>query len=143
MSTKSFLIQGPIKPDFIAAKIAAHQSKTDIGAHAIFLGQVRADETPNGRVTAIDYSAYTEMANEAIFKIKEDAFVSGDIRCLHVYHSMGRVKCGEISLFVFVSSGHRKASMQIMEEVVEKIKADVPIWKKEITDQQKSNWVED
>lgn len=142
MSAKSFLIQGPITETFIAQKIAAHQTKTDIGAHAVFLGQVRADHTARGRVTAIEYSAYEEMANAAIHQIKEKAFTNGDIRCLHIYHSIGPVKCGGISLFVFVSSAHRKASMRVMEDVVEQIKANVPIWKKELTDRDKSHWVE-
>lgn len=142
MSHKSFLVRGPIKADFIAKKIASHQSKTDIGAHAIFLGQVRADKVKNSRVTAIEYSAYDTMADEAVYQIREQAFADENISCLHIYHSIGLVKSGEISLFVFVSSAHRKASLRVMENVVERIKAEVPIWKKEISGEDEAHWVD-
>ncbi len=142
MSHKSFLVPGAIKADFIAKKIASHQSKTDIGAHAIFLGQVRADKLENSRVAAIEYSAYDQMADEAVHQIREQAFANEDISCLHIYHSIGLVKSGEISLFVFVSSAHRKASLRVMENVVERIKAEVPIWKKEISSDEEAHWVD-
>ena len=142
MSEKSYFIEGCIKPDFIAEQISGHSTKHNIGAHAIFLGQVRADEIENKKVTAIEYSAYDEMANTQISKIREDAFAKWPLTCLHVYHSTGLVKVGEISLFVFVSSGHRKECQQAMQQIVEDIKRKVPIWKKEIMEDDSANWVE-
>lgn len=44
MPEKSYFIEGSIKPQFIAEQIARHNTKHNIGAHSIFLGQVRADE---------------------------------------------------------------------------------------------------
>ena len=61
---KNVFKDGAISPDAIAKSIANHQSKTDIGAHNIFLGQVRADEIEGKKVRAIEYTAYEEMANE-------------------------------------------------------------------------------
>ena len=58
---KSF-VKGPISAEFIGNSIAKHQTKTSIGAHNIFLGQVRADEIDGKTVAAIDYSAYEERA---------------------------------------------------------------------------------
>ena len=54
---KNSLVEGPITPERIGKSIGHHQVKTNIGAHDIFLGQVRADEIDGKTVTAIDYSA--------------------------------------------------------------------------------------
>lgn len=58
MSKKTVFIQGPISSEFIGQSIAKHQSKMTIGAHNIFLGQVRADEIEGNKVSAIEYTAY-------------------------------------------------------------------------------------
>ena len=131
------LVQGPVSPSFIAESISKHSSKTDIGAHAIFLGQVRND---NG-VIAIDYSAYNEMAEETFYNIREDAFSKFPMVCMHIYHSVGVVKTGEISLFVFVSCKHREKSFEALEYIVEEIKAKAPVWKKEILSDGEHHWV--
>ncbi len=132
MSTSIF-IKGAITAEFIGNSIAKHQSKTSIGAHQIFLGQVRADKIDGEEVTAIEYTAYEEMANEKMHEIREDIFAKNDITCMHVYHSVGEVKTGEICLFVFVSSAHRKESQVVCNELVERVKNELPVWGKELT----------
>ena len=77
MSKKTVFIQGAISSEFIGNSIAKHQSKHTIGAHNIFLGQVRADAIEGNTVTAIEYSAYEEMANEKLDEIRERAFCGG------------------------------------------------------------------
>ena len=129
---KNCFKEGAILPDFIATSIAHHQVKTNIGAHQIFLGQVRADEIEGKEVAAIEYSAHEEMANKAFHKIREAAFEKFDLTCMHIYHSLGSVKTGEICLFVFVSSKHRKQVQLAIEFLVEAIKADVPVFGKEV-----------
>lgn len=130
-------VEGPITSAFISAAIARHQDKTEIGAHSIFLGQVRKDILQAQEVVAIEYSAYTEMALEKFTEIREKAFAAFNLVCLHIYHSLGMVKAGEISLFVFVSAKHRKEAIAACEDIVERIKKEVPIWGKEwLTDQQ-------
>ena len=76
---KNSLVEGPITPEKIATSIAHHQVKTNFGGHDIFLGQVRADEIDGKTVTAIDYSAYDEMANKVFDEIREDAFEKFDL----------------------------------------------------------------
>lgn len=129
---KNCFREGPISSDFIATSIAHHQVKTNIGAHQIFLGQVRADEIDGKEVAAIEYSAHEEMANKAFHNIREGAFEKFDLTCMHIYHSLGKVNKGEICLFVFVSSKHRKEVQKAIEFVVEAIKADVPVFGKEL-----------
>ncbi|MCH6200710.1 molybdenum cofactor biosynthesis protein MoaE [Aquiflexum sp. LQ15W] len=141
-SPKNIFVQGPISPESIAKSIANHSSKTDIGGHSIFLGQVRADEKEGGRVTAIEYTAYEEMALEKAFEIREAVFAKYPLSCMHIYHSLGEVKVGEICLFVFTSSKHRKSAIDACEELVERIKKEVPVWGKELIDNDGSVWKE-
>ncbi|GAB3175966.1 molybdenum cofactor biosynthesis protein MoaE [Telluribacter humicola] len=129
---KKVFVDGPISPQFISDSIAKHQSKTNIGAHSLFLGQIRADQKDGGVVTGIEYTAYTEMAEKVFHDIREAAFAKFDLVCMHIYHSLGLVPTGEVSLFVFVSSAHRRASFEALEYVVEEIKAKVPIFGKEL-----------
>lgn len=137
---KNVFIQGAITPEFIANSIAKHQSKTQIGAHDIFLGQVRADIINDKTVKAIDYSAYEEMANKKFHEIREATFKKFELSCMHIYHSLGRVETGEICLFVFVSSPHRKVVFEAMEYVVEGIKAEVPVFGKEVFEDESYQW---
>ena len=137
---RDIFIDGAISPNFIADAIAKHQSKTGIGAHQIFLGQVRADTVDGKTVGAIEYTAYKEMANEKAHRIKEDAITSFNLSCLHIYHSHGLVKTGEICFFVFASSPHREAVNKALPSVVDAIKAEVPIFGKEILEDHTSSW---
>ncbi|MCO6484987.1 MAG: molybdenum cofactor biosynthesis protein MoaE [Saprospiraceae bacterium] len=129
---KNIFLKGPIPPAFVGESMARHQSKTSIGAHALFLGQVRADEHPEGVVDRIDYTAYEEMALEKVHVIREEAFARWPLTCLHIHHSLGEVKAGEISFFVMTSSPHRAAAFEALRHIVDRIKADVPIWGREI-----------
>lgn len=133
-------VEGPVTPDFIAASIAAHGKKHQIGAHSIFLGQIRNDEVEGREVAAIEYTAYREMAEEKFHEIREDAFKEFPLTCMHIYHSLGLVKTGEISLMVFTSSKHRKDAIRACEAIVERIKKEVPIWGKEIFTDDKTQW---
>ncbi|HJM15913.1 MAG TPA: molybdenum cofactor biosynthesis protein MoaE [Flavobacteriales bacterium] len=139
--SKKALTDGPILPEKIARSIGNHSSKTGIGAHNIFLGQVRADKHEGKVVEGIEYSAYDDMAEKIFHEIKESIFERYDISCMHIYHSIGKVKAGEISLFVFVSSKHRGVSYEASRDVVEQIKEKAPIWKKEIFEGEEYHWV--
>ncbi len=136
---KSF-VKGPISAEFIGNSIAKHQTKTSIGAHNIFLGQVRADEIDGKTVAAIDYSAYEEMAEQNFHDIREAAFEKYDLTCLHIYHSLGNVKAGEICLFVFVSAPRRKVVYEALNYLVEEIKEKVAIFGKEIFEDETYTW---
>lgn len=136
------LVNGPVSPDFIASSIAKHSTKKTIGAHDIFLGQVRADEIGGKTVQSIDYSAYEEMAEEKFHEIREKAFEKFDLTCMHIYHSVGKVKAGEICLFVFVSSRHRAMAFDACRWIVEAIKTNVPVFGKETFEDDTYTWKE-
>ena len=137
---KNIFIEGAISPAFIADSIAKHSTKKDIGGHSIFLGQVRNDILDEKEVEAIEYTAYQEMALDKMQQIREELFEKYTLTCMHVYHSLGKVAAGEICLFVFTSSKHRKAAIEACNEMVERIKAELPVWGKEIFKDASYQW---
>jgi molybdopterin synthase catalytic subunit len=137
---RNIFIEGAIPPSLIADSIAKHSSKTNIGAHSIFLGQIRADQIEGKTVRAIEYTNHEEIASKKMTEIREDIFEKYTLTCMHIYHSTGTVHTGEICLFVFTSSKHRKNAIAACEEVVERIKKELPIWGKEIFEDESHQW---
>jgi len=139
---KNIFVPGAISPAFIADSIGKHASKTAIGGHSIFMGQVRRDEIDGKFVSAIDYTTYEEVALAKMHEIREEIFGKYPLSCMHVHHSLGSIKAGEICLFVFTSSAHRKPAIEACNELVERIKAELPIWGKEIFEDESHQWKE-
>lgn len=138
--SKNCFIEGPIPSDFIGDSIKKHQLNTTIGAHQIFLGQVRADTIENKQVIAIEYSAQKEMSNNILDQLKQQTIRKFNLKCLHIYHSLGKVNSGEICLFVFASSKHRKNAQLAIEYSIEEIKSKTPIFGKEIFSDNSHQW---
>ncbi|MEX1132773.1 MAG: molybdenum cofactor biosynthesis protein MoaE [Flavobacteriales bacterium] len=147
-SVKDIFVDGPIDPAFIATSIAKHATRMDIGAHEIFLGQVRADPviTPSPaevrqQVTAIEYTAYRPMALERMTAIREEAFTKWPtMTCLHVHHSLGVIPAGQLCFMVFASAPHRIAAREAVAWVVDRIKAELPIFGREILSDSTHLW---
>ncbi len=152
---KDIFVDGPIDPSFIATSIAKHATRMDIGAHEIFLGQVRADPVvtpslPTGQagavevrqqVTAIDYTTYREMALERMTVIREEAFTRWpSMACLHVHHSLGVVPTGQLCFMVFASAPRRVAAREAVAWVVDRIKSELPIFGREILSDSTHLW---
>lgn len=137
---KNIFFQGPIPPEKIATMITNHQSKTHIGAHEVFMGQVRADEKDGQKVAYIDYTAYEDMALEVCHQIREEVFAKYKLACMHILHSLGHVPAGQISLLVFVSSAHRTDCRDACSELVERIKKELPVWGKEVFENEQASW---
>lgn len=137
---KNIFHDGAISPSFISDSIAKHSTNFNIGGHSIFLGQVRADYVENQQVKCIEYSANQELALQLMFEIRESIFEKFDLTCMHVHHSLGKVATGEICLFVFTSSTHRLAAIEACSEIVERIKRELPIWGKEILNDENYIW---
>jgi molybdopterin synthase catalytic subunit len=138
----NIFVQGAVAAQFIADSIQKHSSKTEIGGHSIFLGQVRADLIGDKRVAAIEYTAYEPMALTMMQQMREAIFTKYGLTCMHIYHSLGQVAAGGISLFVFTSSPHRKEAIEACREIVESIKAELPVWGQEIFEDNTRQWKE-
>ena len=77
---------------------------------------------------------------EKMAVIRESFFAKYALTCMHIYHSLGRVEVGEICLFVFTSSVHRRDAIDACNEMVETIKKELPIWGKEICTDESTVW---
>jgi molybdopterin synthase catalytic subunit len=137
----NYLTNGPVSQKLISQLIEKMGGKTDSGGHMIFLGQVRADEINGKKVKAIEYSAFAELVSIETERIKKTIFSEfTDVKSVDIIHSTGIVRAGEISLLVFVSAGHRHQALQACSKTVELIKENLPVWKKEIYDDDSHVW---
>jgi len=128
-----YLVGGPITPILVSELMTLGNDDTGTGAVSIFIGRVRDDEAAGRRVTAIEYSAYEEMAGkeaDEIVRTVKSAF--SDVRSVIIVHSLGLVKAGEASLFIMVTSGHRDQGTRACRHTLEMVKERLPIWKKEL-----------
>jgi len=141
---RNILITGPVTQNIIAEYIKALGTKTDSGGHSVFIGQVRADNVGGRIVKAIEYSAYESMVSSEASRIIETILSEfNDVRSVDIVHSVGIVRAGEISLFVLVSAGHRHHAINACSKTVELIKEKLPVWKKEIFEDNSSEWKKD
>ena len=137
---KNIFIKGPITSDFIAKSIESHKTKKTIGAHELFLGQVRSDNIKGKEVVAIDFTAQEKMANKICHDIKESIFDNYPIYCMHIYHSLGKIKAGDVCVFVFISGSHRSDIYGALKLVLNEIKKKAPIFGKEIFNDKSHRW---
>ena len=138
---KNLLIQGPVTGNIITSLLEDMGRKTDSGGHSLFLGQVRADEKEGKRVKAIEYTAYEAMVEAEADKIKKSVLAEfDDVRSKDIFHSTGTVKAGEVSLLVVVSAGHRQQAIEGCSKTVELIKERLPVWKKEVYEDNSHIW---
>jgi len=135
-------INGAISPAWIANAIQSHHTQKHTGGHSIFLGQVRMDIIDNKPVEAIEYTTYTEMAIDALQLMCTELEKKYALDAIQVNHSLGIVNAGEICLFVFTSAKHRRAAVDACTELVELIKAELPVWGREIFSDQTHSWKE-
>lgn len=98
------------------------------GAVVEFFGVVRGRE--GGKpIAALDYEAYLSMARKELERIAEEVGERGVCRDLVLIHRVGTVPAGEPSLYLRVTTERRGSAFRIAEEVIRRLKADVPIWK--------------
>ncbi len=100
------------------------------GAIVTFAGTTR-NETGGREVESLCYEAYEEMAKAKLEEIGETARTRFDILKVAAVHRLGLNNVGEISVGIAVSAGHRPAAFDACRFVIDAIKRDVPIWKKE------------
>jgi molybdopterin synthase catalytic subunit len=83
-------------------------------------------------VERLEYEAYAEMAEERMRAIASDAFETHGLCAVAVEHRVGEVPLSEPSVIVAVSAPHRGEAFAGAREIIDRVKAEAPIWKKEI-----------
>jgi MoaE-MoaD fusion protein len=116
--------------------VALARAVGDPGAGAIVTFQGTTRE-----VDMLEYEAYSEMAEPRIEEILRDCVERHGLRAAAAEHRVGEVPLGEPSVIVAVSAAHREEAFAGAREAIDRIKAEAPIWKKEISDGGES-WVE-
>ncbi len=120
------LVDGPIDAEWVAASV----SGPGRGAVVVFHGTVR-DHHAGRKVEKLTYSAYRPMAREALARIVEDLESDHEGLRAAIVHRLGEVPVGEASVVIAVGSPHRDAAYDASRTALERLKAEVPIWKRE------------
>ncbi len=100
------------------------------GAAVVFEGIVR-DHTRGRRTLYLDYEAYEPMAIKQMHTLGAQARDRFAVSGVSIVHRLGRLKIGETSVLIVVSSEHRAAAFEACRWVIDTLKKTVPIWKKE------------
>jgi molybdopterin synthase catalytic subunit len=124
------------------AKLLRSAGDAGAGATVLFLGTVR-DSSEAGRVDKIEYEAYEPMAEKSLAQAEEEVRRRWpDTKHVKIVHRVGGLSVGEISVAVVVSSAHRAEAFEACRHAIERVKHDVPIWKREKLANGKEVWVE-
>jgi molybdopterin synthase catalytic subunit len=108
-----------------------HRVRSDAdGAVVLFAGVVR-DHHEGRSVEALAYEAYEQMAVEKMELICQEVGARFEVGELAVVHRVGDLRIGDISLVIAVAAPHRDAAYRASREIIERIKTEVPIWKRE------------
>lgn len=100
------------------------------GGLVTFTGAVR-DHSKGKRVTRLDYEAYGPMAQKKLAQIGGEAQERWPGTQVSVLHRLGTLLPGDLAVVIAVSAPHRKEAFRACEYVIDRLKEDVPIWKKE------------
>src|SRR5580698_6623701 len=113
-----------------AAEIAAEMKTGPDGAVCVFDGIVR-DNTRGRKTLYLDYEAYREMALEQMRGLAAEAVTKFGVRDVTLVHRLGRLTVGETSVLIVVASAHRGPAFEACRWLIDTLKKQVPIWKKE------------
>jgi molybdopterin synthase catalytic subunit len=113
-----------------AREVEAAVADPGSGAIVTFTGTVR-DNARGQAVTALDYEAYAPAAEKILAQIGDEIRERWGIDRIAVIHRVGRLEVGEASVVIAVSSPHRGEAFAACQYTIERLKAIVPIWKKE------------
>jgi molybdopterin synthase catalytic subunit len=113
------------------------------GAIATFTGRVRAKEDPDdSRTTALEFETYEGVAEERMATISRELEAREGVHAVRMHHRTGRIEDGEDIVFVVVLAGHRGEAFETVSDGIDRLKDEVPIFKREITVDEEF-WVHD
>ena len=108
--------------------VRAHPDIHKAGAILTFTGVVR------GEALALEFDIYEGEAQQRISSIARDLMAIEGIVDAKIYHKSGRVNRGEDIVYIVVAAAHRQEGFKALRDAIERIKKEVPIWKKELTE---------
>jgi molybdopterin synthase catalytic subunit len=122
--------------DIDIGKLIGEAKRPGAGAIVVFDGIVRDDD-----IREMELEAYRDVAEKELERIAAEAREMFGLLAVDILHRVGRLKAGDNILVIIVAAGHRREAYEGSRYIIERIKAGVPIWKKEIRNDG-SSWVE-
>lgn len=130
------IVDGPIDQGRLAGLV----EHPDAGAHGWFVGVTR--RTTGDRVTShLSYEAHVPMAERELQQLAAKAVERFGLLSLVIVHRLGEVPIGEASIVVGCSSGHRRETFDALRWVMDTLKEQIPIWKRESYSDGTTEWV--
>ena len=140
---------GEVRVDITSEPILVEQAMTLVqgdpacGAIAVFVGTTRSERHPDhGSLVRLDYEAYDAMALSQMRALVERANERWSPARVALVHRIGSVPPGEASVLVAVACGHRSEAFESCRWLIDTLKRDVPIWKKEVFEAGHERWIE-
>lgn len=134
----ALLTELPLEREHVA-QMARHLGRDDRGALVTFEGRVR-DHARGREVVALEYEAYYPMALSQMEKLVAEVEAEHPgVACL-LHHRTGKIPMGENAVIAMAAHAHRAPAFAACARLIERLKADVPIWKRE-TDHDGATWV--
>lgn len=102
------------------------------GGECVFLGRTRQETSEeHGPLVRLSYEAYAPMAEKVLRSLAEEAVSRFGCHRVRIHHAVGDVPTGEASVLVQVVCGHRGESFEACRMLIDRLKAEAPIWKQE------------
>jgi molybdopterin synthase catalytic subunit len=112
------------------AAVHAYLADPAAGGEVVFSGTVR-DHNQGRVVSHLEFEAYAEMAVAQLEVIAAELRAKWPVRKVVMLHRLGKLALGEVVVVVGVSSAHRAEAFEAARFGIDRLKQDVPIWKRE------------
>lgn len=120
------IADGPVTTSALAWPVSC-------GAECVFLGRTRAENDPtHGPLARLEYEVYEPMARKVLLAIAQELCSQFDCRAVRIVHARGNVAPGEASVVIQVATPHRAASFTACRHAIERIKQELPVWKRQV-----------
>ncbi|THE65112.1 molybdopterin synthase [Salinadaptatus halalkaliphilus] len=127
----------------LVARVKREPTADRSGAIATFTGRVRAkDDDDDAPTEYLEFEKYDEVADERMAALERDLEARAGVFAVELYHRTGVVETGEDIVFVVVLAGHREEAFRTVEDGINRLKDEVPLFKKEVTVEDEF-WVHD
>ncbi|MRG77513.1 MAG: molybdopterin synthase [ANME-2 cluster archaeon] len=118
--------------DSLITKVRQNPRIAEAGAIGSFTGIVR-EKTGDVETKSLEFESYEEETGNKIRLIETDLKACEGILDVRIHHRVGRIEAGQDILYIVVAASHRQQLFQALSDAIERVKAEVPIWKKEHT----------
>lgn len=125
----------------ISAAALAERVPPGSGAVVTFEGRVR-DTNEGRKVTRLHYDAYPAMADAVFADIVRRTRRAHPVTAVRVLHRTGTLEVGETAVAIVVAAGHRDEAFAAARSVIEAVKAELPVWKREEYEDGSSRWLD-